>query len=414
MRTAALLFAPPQGPLRADELFTSGFRHDGATQVPEDWAGAVRAVLDATRAELLLVDPPLDPSELEAFQEPVRADRLDVVLGQRRRASPIDRPINVLARLSLGPVASDPACTCRAFRVAALRAIAASGVSSDAELLFALRGGLYRFGEVAISKERTRSPTERARLLATWARLAKAPPTTEGDGHETLRALEAAAPNYNAWLAKSFEPWAGQRILEVGAGIGTITAHLAQGKELVTALELEAPYIERLKNRFRNWANIEPLQSDVSLADWQALAARRFDTIVLSNVLEHIEDDAAAIRSFAKILPPKGRLLIYVPALPALFGTLDEAVGHHRRYLPSTLKAAIEPNGFEVVHLKWMNLVGIPGWIVNGRILGKRSLPPLQLRVFDAIAPAVARIESQLWLPVGMNLFAVASRRERP
>ena len=250
--------------------------------------------------------------------------------------------------------------------------------------------------------------------MATWAHLAKAPPPTEGDGHETLRALEAAAPNYNAWLAKSFEPWAGQRILEVGAGIGTITAHLAQGKELVTALELEAPYIERLKNRFRNRANIEPLQSDVNLADWQALAARRFDTIVLSNVLEHIEDDAAAIRSFARILPPKGRLLIYVPALPALFGTLDEAVGHHRRYLPSTLKAAIEPNGFEVVHLTWMNLVGIPGWIVNGRILGKRSLPPLQLRVFDAIAPTMARLESQLRLPVGMNLFAVASRREHP
>lgn len=416
MRTAALLFAPPQGPLRADELYTSGFTRDGATEVPGDWTGAVRAVLDATRAELLLVDPPWEPDELEALEEPVRADRLDVVLGRRRRVSPIDRPINVLARLSLGPVVSDAAGTCRAFRVAALKAIAASGgsTSTDAELLFALRGRLYRFGEVTISKERTRSPSERARLLATWAHLAKAPPSTEGDGHETLRALETAAPNYNAWLAKSFEPWAGQRILEVGAGIGTITAHLAQGKELVTALELEAPYVERLKNRFRNWANIEPLQSDVSLADWQALAARRFDTIVLSNVLEHIDDDAAAIRTFAKILPPRGRLLIYVPALPALFGTLDEAVGHHRRYLPSTLKAAIEPNGFEVVHLEWMNLVSIPGWVVNGRILGKRSLSPLQLRVFDAIAPAVARLESRLRLPVGMNLFAVASRRERP
>jgi hypothetical protein len=61
-----------------------------------------------------------------------------------------------------------------------------------------------------------------------------------------------------------------------------------------------------------------------------------------------------------------------------------------------------------------MNLLGIPGWVVNGRVLGKRSLPPLQLKLFDAVAPALARVEARLPLPVGMNLFAVASRRERP
>ena len=411
MRTAALHFAPPQGPLRADELFTAGFAHHGARQVPGDWALAMRAVLEHTRAELLLVDPPPDAAELEALVEPLRADRLDAALAHRRRVPPLDRAVNLLARLSLGPIATDAASV---GRVGPLKAAVELGASSDPEALLALRGGLYRFGEAPVSRERGRPPAERARLLATWASLAKAPPPTEGDGHETLRALEAAAPNYNAWLAKTFEPWAGQRILEVGAGIGTITAHLAQGRELVTALEVEAPYIERLKNRFRNQANIEPLQTDVNLADWQALAARRFDTIVLSNVLEHIEDDGAAVQTFAKILPPKGRLLIYVPALPALFGSLDQAVGHYRRYLPSSLTAALEGNGFELAHLRWMNLLGIPGWVVNGRVLGKRSLPPLQLKLFDAVAPALARVEARLPLPVGMNLFAVASRRERP
>jgi SAM-dependent methyltransferase len=132
---------------------------------------------------------------------------------------------------------------------------------------------------------------------------------------------------------------------------------------------------------------------------------------VLSNVLEHIADDGEAVRTFARILPPGGRLIIYVPALPAVFGAIDEAVGHHRRYLPGSLRAAIEGNGFELTTLRWMNVVGIPGWYVNGKLLRRRSPPPLQLRLYDAVAPWLARAESMISLPIGNNLLAVSRRR---
>ena len=412
MRTAALLFTPPLGPLRVDELYTAGFGHAGANQVPGPWAAAVRTVLDATGAEVLLIDPPSDPAELEGLVEPLSTDRLDVVIGRRRRIPALDRPINALATLSLGSLALDVASAVRAFRVPVLRKALPSELSSDPVALLALSGNLYRFGEVPVTGAQTSSSADRARRLAAWARLAGQTPQGDGDGHSTLKALEAAAPNFNAWLATTFAEWAGRRILEVGAGIGTITAHLAARADLVTALELEASYVERLRNRFKNRPNVEPLQSDVHLADWRSLASRRFDTIVLSNVLEHLEDDAAAVRIFSRILPPKGRLIVYVPALPALFGSLDEAVGHHRRYLPSTLRAVLDNNGFELVHMKWMNVVGIPAWLLNGRVLRKRALPPLQLRVYDVLAPTLARLEARLPLPVGMNLFAVASRRD--
>jgi SAM-dependent methyltransferase len=200
-------------------------------------------------------------------------------------------------------------------------------------------------------------------------------------------------------------------VLEIGAGIGTITAHLAPGRELVTALEVDEFYVRRLKNRFRGQAHIEPYQSDVALADWQGLKERRFDTIVLSNVLEHIPDDAGAVQTFGKILPAGGRVILYVPALPALFGSIDEAVGHHRRYTPWSLRHVLEDNGFDVEHLQWMNLVGIPGWYVNGRVMKRRVLPPLQLRVYDRIAPWLAKAEAKVRLPVGLSLLCVASRR---
>ena len=64
---------------------------------------------------------------------------------------------------------------------------------------------------------------------------------------------------------------------------------------------------------------------------------------MLSNVLEHIEDDAAAVRRFRSVLPEGGRLVILVPALPALYGSIDEAIGHFRRYTPGVSGRSSRP-----------------------------------------------------------------------
>ena len=61
----------------------------------------------------------------------------------------------------------------------------------------------------------------------------------------------------------------------------------------------------------------------MALADWEALRAERLDTVVLSNVLEHIQDDGQAVRRFRQILVPGGKLVVLVPALPAPFGSID-------------------------------------------------------------------------------------------
>ena len=169
--------------------------------------------------------------------------------------------------------------------------------------------------------------------------------------------------------------------------------------------------LRRLQNRFRGVPQVVPYLSDVALADFEKLAKERFDSIVLSNVMEHIPDDAGAVRRFAQILAPEGKVLILVPALPAIFGALDEAVGHYRRYTPDSLRTVLDSNGFDVEVLEWMNLVGIPGWFVNGKLLRRRSMPPLQLRIYDQLAPWLARAESMVKLPVGMSLFCVARKR---
>jgi SAM-dependent methyltransferase len=320
-----------------------------------------------------------------------------------------------VAGLALEVEIADPLCSARAFRVESMRAepVQSRGDDAEAEALVKLAAQRYRFADSLVRHGGRRTVSNLAELSRTFARYATVQNDADNqhEGYSTLANLEAGAPNYNRWLAGTFRKWAGARVLEIGAGIGTITAHLAPGRELVTAFEVDPFYVRRLKNRFRGSPHVEPYQGDVALADWEGLRARRFDTIVLSNVLEHIPDDAGAVKTFAKILPVGGALILFVPALPVLFGSIDEAVGHHRRYTQESLRKVLEENGFDVEALQWMNLVGIPGWFVNGRVLKRRVLPPLQLRVYDRLAPTLASLEARVKLPVGMSLLAVGRRR---
>ncbi len=232
--------------------------------------------------------------------------------------------------------------------------------------------------------------------------------TAVPEGYATLAVIDREAPNYNAWLGKQLRRHLGKRVLEVGAGIGTITREILPGRDLVIALEAESVYTARPADLFRDEPRVRPVQCTVEATDWAGLGAERLDSVLLSNVLEHIEDDAAALRNFRSALPAGGTIVILVPALPCLFGTIDEAVGHYRRYTRTSLGNVLKGAQFRVERLEWMNLLGIPGWFFNGRVLRRRVIPAGQLRVYDRVAPLLARLESTVRLPIGMSLLAVA------
>src|SRR5213594_4681562 len=117
--------------------------------------------------------------------------------------------------------------------------------------------------------------------------------------------------------------------------------------ERVVLTDTEPDYLGRLRERFAG-------RSRVSVAELRlpavspALAAERLDTVVGLNVLEHIEDDRASLRVMHDLLQPGGRLVLLVPSLPALYGTLDEALGHFRRYRPRELAAKFSAAGFRL------------------------------------------------------------------
>jgi SAM-dependent methyltransferase len=308
---------------------------------------------------------------------------------------------------------ADPLSGQRAFRTEALKSITLTSDDDavDAELVVKLAARLYRLMEVPLALHASPhtplgASLSRLRTLMRYATVHN-DADNQHEGYTTLERMDGAH-NYNAWLGRRFRAHLGQRVLEIGAGIGTITQEIEAGLEQLIALEVDPFYVERLRNKFRGKPHVRPYLSDVALADWEALKAERIDTIVLSNVLEHIPDDGAAVRRFRQILPEGGKVVVLVPALPQLFGTIDEAVGHHRRYTQDSLRRVLEDNGFAVDVLEWMNLAGIPGWFVNSRLMRRRSVPKLHLKLYDRLAPWLARAESQVKLPIGMSLFAVA------
>jgi SAM-dependent methyltransferase len=382
---------------------------------------ALRAALARVTGGVTVLQDPDDaysPDAYEALCGPIHADTADAVFGDR--GTPGLQP-ELLAERALGRFTgfvsdvplSDPLSGQRAFRTEALKSVTLTSDddSVDAELVVKLAAQLYRLAEVPVTLGAPPRPPLGASLsrLRTLVRYATVRDDADNqhEGYTTLERMDGAN-NYNAWLGRRFREHLGRRVLEIGAGIGTITQELEAGLELLVALEVDRFYVDRLKNKFRGKPHVRPYLSDVALADWESLKAERLDTIVLSNVLEHIPDDGAAVRRFRQILPEGGKVVVLVPALPQLFGAIDEAVGHHRRYTPETLRRVLENNGFTVDTLEWMNLVGIPGWFMNSRVMRRRSVPKLQLKLYDRLAPWLARAESHVKLPVGMSLFAVA------
>lgn len=223
---------------------------------------------------------------------------------------------------------------------------------------------------------------------------------------ETLRRMEEAS-NYNDWLLSRAAPYLGRRVLDVGAGIGTFTEQVADGREVV-ALEPDPAFVPQLRGRFAHSPNIEvvPEEIDTLAAD---PCLRRFDSIVCFNVLEHVADDAGAVAGLCGLLEPGGALLALVPAHPFAFGPIDEVLGHERRYGSRILARRLEDAGLEIEELRHVNPVGVLGWCVAARILRRRQIPSAPLRAFDRLVPSLAALD-RLRLPFGLSLWAVARR----
>ena len=223
------------------------------------------------------------------------------------------------------------------------------------------------------------------------------------------------AENYVRWIfTELIAPHLGPSVLEIGSGIGTYSPLIVGDPKVkqLTCVEVDLSCSATAREALAAARVRKPVEHVVADYLGAPLAKDRYDTALLINVLEHLQEDRVAIRKARSELRMDGSLVIFVPAFELLMSKLDRRLEHHRRYTTGSLRRLLEGAGFTVTALRYYNLVGFLGWLWRFRILGRTEQSPALVRFFDrVILPVQLRVERALPLPVGQSVYAVAKKR---
>ncbi len=199
-------------------------------------------------------------------------------------------------------------------------------------------------------------------------------------------------------------------MLEIGAGIGTFsTLLLDAGAAPLALVEPEPLCVAELHRVFDGDSRVEIVQELLPEAPSLKSRPGYFRYALAQNVLEHIEDDVAALAAVVDALEPGGELAVLVPAHPFLYGRLDEGFGHFRRYTRPRVRALIRDAGAELTSLRSFNALGVPAWWIAGRT-ERVDINEGSLRAYEALLRFWRRVEDAVRPPVGLSLVARARK----
>lgn len=215
--------------------------------------------------------------------------------------------------------------------------------------------------------------------------------------------------NYNLWVYSLLRPHIGENVLEVGAGIGNLTRFLLPHARVV-CLEPDAGYATALRHLSSVHHNLLVVQAGIHDEETVPFRDGTFDTVLCVNVLEHIEDDADAVRLMMSCLRTGGRLLLYVPACPFVFGALDAGLGHFRRYSRRALRLLAKTGGGKMESCRFVNMPGLFGWFWASRVSRDTHIEPRKARFVDRLAPYLSAAERLIPPPIGQSLLAVIEK----
>jgi SAM-dependent methyltransferase len=392
---------------------------------------AVRTAIAAASGYYSIIqdaDLEYDPNEYPRLLAPLVEDKADVVYGSRflisgeRRVlyywhSLANKLLTTLCNIVADVNLSDMETCYKVFRTSLAKSIPLHsdrfGIDPELTVKFARRGA--RMYEVPISYHgRTYEEGKKIGLRdafeVLWVilRARLTPRICSTSGPATLEALSVAG-KFNRWMADTISPWVGERVLEIGAGIGNMTRQLCSRRKLYVATDIDIDHLEQLRRKFQHRPAVRVHRLDAeNHADFLPFLSK-FDTVICLNVLEHLRDDAAVLAGIRDILEPGGRLILLVPNGPDVYGTLDAALGHFRRYTPESLSTLLAGAGFEVDEMLMFNRISRPGWKFTGQVLKSKSLSSAGLRVFDKFVWLWRRVDHKLpWEPV--SIIAIARR----
>lgn len=216
--------------------------------------------------------------------------------------------------------------------------------------------------------------------------------------------------NYYSWLADVIRPFIGKRILDVGCANGNLTQFFLDREEIV-GLDISQEYLDIINNRFKGQPNFKTQIADAANSKQMAQFKRgKFDTAITMNVLEHIEDDEAAMKNVFDVLEPGANFSIIVPAMNWMYAILDYEGGHFRRYSKKELIFKLKKAGFTIRSARYINFPGAVGWYVNYTLMKKRLFGKGTFGLYNKLVPLFRFCESIVKLPFGMSVIVTAQK----
>ena len=209
-----------------------------------------------------------------------------------------------------------------------------------------------------------------------------------------------------------FSEYLGSRVLEVGGGLGQISDVLVVDDIDLLTLEPDAHLFGKLKEKYDQLSNPEVQNLTVEGLLVEGKLAAEFDSAIYVNVLEHIADDNSELVNVGKFLKTGGNVVIFSPALPILYGTMDGLSGHFRRYTKSELIDLVRDSGFEVIHVEYFDFVGIFPYFFMYRFLKVRTIGSGGMFVYDNIILPISTLLGRMTRGrlIGKNLLIVGKK----
>lgn len=213
-----------------------------------------------------------------------------------------------------------------------------------------------------------------------------------------------------------------RNVIDLGCGSCVVTHALLKKGFDVTSCDLSRDMLAMAREFLQSSGFPNPKLHNLDTRGSAATFPGHFQQVVCLDVIEHIKDDDAAVRDIAALLAPGGRLVLSVPAIPALFGPKDVRVGHYRRYTKQTLLPLLERNGLEINRTRYWNWLGVPVTWVSLRLLRREVNESVRRKGRGPLKASINRLlgfwfrcfENPICPPIGLTLLVVATKPEKP
>ncbi len=404
------------------------FRHE----VNQGKGAAVRFAIEKAEGDFCLIqdaDLEYDPSEYPVLMAPLLSGRADAVFGSRylageqRRVLPFwHSMINLFLTLTSNMFSNlhltDMETCYKVFRTDLLKSIPVRSdrFGFEPEITMKCAKRKFRIYEVPISYHgRTYEEGKKIGwkdgvkalgvVLYFWAvdDLYK-----ESYGRTYLNTL-TGTPSYLNWLVSIVRPNLGDRVIELGAGLGSLSGMLMGKRLRYVAGEKDPLHLHSLKNRFLRTPNVEVRELSADVPGGFADLKGQFDTALLLKTLEYSKEPELDLRLMSDCLAVNGNLIISVPQGSQL-NSLDRGMGYLHRFTKTSLSAMLEKNGFEVESTRELNKVGRLAWGIFGGLLGNEKINKFSLKLFDKTIWFTKMLEPLLpW--GGLNLIVIARKK---